>query len=455
MSKTYSRKFWIIFWLISVIFLTGWFLYWEIKNRNVKMLDNVVEYLPFGEEKREEYKTLLSMADYILKKDDTEKTFLLLFQNNLELRPGGGYIGSFGIITFKNGEITKLQTHDVSNYDGRIPDTVEPPYPMKELLAIKSWKLRDSNYSPDFITNAKKAEEFYYMGQGEEKFDGIIGVNASVLTSFLQVTGPVEIPGYPGTYDSENAIIQLEGQVEKDFYAQGIERGDRKAVMKPLADEIVKRCFALDKMGKLKLAGVVMEDLENKDIQLYFKNPELEKSAQRASWDGTVDQAWQKDYLMMVDANLGAYKSDYYIKRSFDYQLDLSQETPKVTLKVTYNHTAKQKDFMTRDYISYLRVYVPDGSWLESSEGTGEMHFGQEAGKKYFGSIITVPLGQSRTITFSYNLPKGTIKAPYTLKLQKQSGVSSVPGDILLINPDGSKKSYSVNLQNTWVSSDN
>jgi len=113
----------------------------------------------------------------------------VLFQNNFELRPGGGFIGSFGILKVKGGKVTKFEVHDTGNFDGRIPDTVAPPYPMKETLNIPSWKLRDSNWEPDFETNAKQAIEFYKMGQGEENFDGVVAITANVLTSFLSGRG--------------------------------------------------------------------------------------------------------------------------------------------------------------------------------------------------------------------------------------------------------------------------
>jgi hypothetical protein len=424
--KKYSLKFWIIFWVIAALFLAGWFLFWQMKNKGIKSLETAVSFLPIGDESKADYKTLLALSDYFLNTNGQEKTFLILFQNNLEIRPGGGYIGSFGILKVKDGKVTELQTHDLSNFDGRIPDTEKPPYPMQETLGINSWKLRDSNFSPDFVENAQKAEYFYYLGKGEEKFDGVIGITANVLTSFLKVTGPVQIEGYPGTYEDENAIIALEYQVEKAFYEQGIQKGERKNIMNELAKVIMKRVFELNNSQKLELAKISLEDLKKKDIQLYFKNQELQEQIERIGWGGIVDANWKKDYLMISDANLGAFKSDYYINRSIDYSVDLSGDAPKAILKITYTHTAKQKDWMTRDYVDYLRVYVPDGSWLESYKNFDNVKYVSEFGKKYFGSLIKIPLGQTKTIEFTYSLPK-EIKDNYDLKIQKQAGINDVP----------------------------
>jgi len=191
MRKHRSIKFWIIFWLISILFLVGWFFYWNSRGlENQTALEKIISFIHIGEETKDEWKAIAYFTENILESDQ-EKTFMLLFQNNLEIRPGGGFIGAFCVLKIKDGKVTSLQIHDTGNFDGRIPDTEEPPYPMKETLAIKSWKLRDSNYSPDFSVNAKKAEYFYNLGQGQEKFDCIVGITTNVLTSFLSATGPV------------------------------------------------------------------------------------------------------------------------------------------------------------------------------------------------------------------------------------------------------------------------
>ncbi len=450
MSKRYSLKFWIIFWSIAIAFLAGFYLILQFKNNASKVINTAIDYLPLDLKDKKEYKAIAYFADYLLRKDNRQKTFMILFQNNMELRPGGGYIGSFGILKVKNGQIQELQTHDLSNFDGRIPSTIEPPYPMKETLRIDSWKLCDSNWSPDFFENARKAEYFYRLGQGEEQFDAIIAINSNVLTSFLAVTGPVELPGYPGTFDSENAILTLEYQVEKGYAQQGIEKGERKSIMNELAEVIMKKVSDMNSAQKLDLAKIILKDLNSKNIQLYFGDINLENQARSSGWSGEVDKNWKNDYLMVVDANLGAYKSDYYIKRSFDYLIDLSGNIPKATLKITYIHTGKVKDWMTRDYLTYLRVYVPENSWLNDSKGLGEIKYGSDLGKKSFGSLVNVPLNQTKTVEFDYTLPENFDVENYGLLIQKQSGVNDIPGRISVIGKDGVEKKYDINLESDW-----
>ena len=453
MSKQHSLKFWIIFWSVAVVFLSGFYFFLEVKKQPGKILSETIDYLPIELSKKNEYKSLAYFADYLLKKDDREKTFLILFQNNMELRPGGGFIGAFGILKIKNGKIIDLQSHDLSNFDGRIKEIIEPPYPMRETLRINALGLRDSNWSPDFSENAKKAEYLYHLGDGQENFDGVVAINTNVLNSFLKITGPVSLPDYPGTYTSENATLNLEYQVEKGFENQGIERGERKSIINELASVIMEKVFSLNNSQKIDLAKIILEDLNNKDIQLYFKDMNLQNKAEEIGWTGRVDNSWKKDYLMLIDANLGSFKSDYQIERSFEYSIDLSKEIPQADLKINYTHKGKEKDWMTKDYQTYLRVYVPDSAWLTNAKDFGNIKFGEEFGKKYIGTLFTVPLNSTKTVEFNYTLKDLNTKN-YDLLVQKQSGISELPGKITVIKKNGEKKIYNVKAENEWKMSE-
>lgn len=453
--KQYSTKFWVIFVIVSIIFLCAWFVFWEVKNQGAGSLRNMVGLVPLEKETKTDLETVMALTDTLLATDGQEKTFLILFQNNLELRPGGGFIGSFGILKIRDGKLVDFAVHDTGNFDGRIPDTVEPPYPMKETLRINAWKLRDSNYTPDFPENAKQAEWFYHMGQGTEQFDGIVAVTANVLTSFLRVIGPVTIEGFPGTYDADNAILDLEYQVEQGYLKQDIAFGERKSVMGILGLEILHRTKTLPLSKKYELFQTILEDLHQKDIQVFFKDETLQEEVAAAHWDGALDRTWKDDYLFVVDANLNSFKSDYFMKRSYAYTVDLSGAVPKAVLTVTYKHTAQARDWFTKDYQTFLRVYTPKGSYLNIVTGAAkDPAYGEFLGKKSFGVLVHIPLGTEKTVTFEYDLPHEVASAWYDLKIQKQAGMESIPMTVTVIKADGTKEEKQFTLGRDTVLSD-
>lgn len=445
MLKKYSLKFWIIFWLIAAVLLAGWYVFLQVKYRNIENLKPFLKIVPVGNEKRNEIGALMDIYSQI-GNSNGEKNLLVLFQNNLELRPGGGFIGAFGVVKIRNGRIVSINVEDSGNFDKNIPATMAPPAPLKDILGTESWKMSDSNWSPDFKTNAKQAEYFYKLGGGQENIDGVVAINTSVLNSILGVTGPVKIEGYPGEYRDENAILQLEYQVEKGYTEQGIAKVERKNVMGELADVLEQKVETLSFSQQLSLAGKMENHLKQKDIQLFFNDGNLQSEIENLGWGGRVKD-FSGDYLMAVDANLLSLKSDYCIKRSMNYGVDLSGDAPQAVLNITYEHTCQAKDWMTTDYRDWLRVYAPAGSNLEEADGqTGDAELSEELGKKVFGMRVDVPIGETKTITLKYQLPQSVKNNDYHLIIQKQSGSGDLPVNISVKYPDGSGTSVQETL---------
>jgi hypothetical protein len=407
------------------------------------------------DQNKRSFETVAQLGSQLMNTNGEEKTFLILFQNNMELRPGGGFIGSFGILKIRDGRVTKFDVHDTGNFDGRIPDTVTPPYPMEQTLKIHSWKLRDSNWSPDWKENALQAIDFYRLGGGEERFDGVIGVTTHVLTSFLDITGPVEIEGYPGTYGSDHAILDLEYQVEKGYIDQGIPVGDRKSVMGLLGNQILATVKTLPLNKQYALLRVVFQDLNQKDIQIWFVDKDWQDQVMATGWDGSFDTRFDGDFLFVVDANLASWKSDLFINRSIAYTVDLQGEKPKAHLEISYEHSAEKRDWLTKEYQTYLRVYAPHGGWFGSIEGESSLPpvYGEYQGKKFAGVLVHVPLGTTRVVSFDYELPS-ELRDHYDLKIQKQAGVNDIPVTVKIIRLDGSETNKSFTLNSDVILSD-
>jgi hypothetical protein len=455
MKKSRSWTFWILFWIIAVILLIGWFFFWQWKNKGYEGLNPLVNILPVNQEIKTDMQALTRVADAMLVKDGRERVYLILLQNNTELRPGGGYIGSFAILKMRDGHVTDFAVHDTNIFDGREPKTIEPPYPMRETLRVTAWQMRDSNWSPDFPTNALKAEEMYHLGDGGEHFDGIFGVTTNLLTSILKLTGPITPEGYDKTFTAETAVDDLEYQVEQQWWKDGESLGTRKQIIRTLGDSILAKAKGFGLKEKQALFETFLANLHQKDIQVYFKDEALQNEINKAGWSGRVDTSWTEDYLSVVDANLSALKTDRLMDRHIDYTVDMTGSDTRATVAITYKNNGTQKDWRTSDYQSFVRVYAPDGSWLDSVTGAvTQPVFGTELSKKYFGALIQVPLGSEKTVTFKYTLPKTVTREYYDLKLDKQAGVNNTTASIHILKPGGLRDDHTVDLTQPWVLSE-
>lgn len=430
---------------VLIVAGSGAYLFFYAKNHKIEFAANslnlfqkVSKLLPIAPDTKKEIEVINSLVSELTKQDNQVRVFLVLLQNSDELRPGGGFLGQYAIIKTKNGEITSTFVEDANLLDQRIVAKITPPYPFTRKMQLKKWKFRDSNFSPDFATNADKAQYFYRLAGGYEKFDGVIAVNSLTFNRILELTGPIQIPGDSNVYTSENGSHKLEERVEKAYLGEDVPaelKQNRKLIMKKLAAEIVRRAVTVSNIPKL--AEFAQNELRNKDVMLYFKDPNLQSLIASVHWDGAVATDWNDDYLMLVDANMGALKSDYYIKRSLDYTVDFTGEKPTATILYTYKHTAPYGDWRTSDYHTYLRAYVPKGSKLIERKMVGSPLTDEAFNKTYFGVFVDVLIGGETQGMIRYELPDTITPENYRLLIQKQSGVGTLPVTIHMKTKDG------------------
>lgn len=379
-------------------------------------------------------KTIPLLAGY-----PTQKTYLFLLENNTELRPTGGFIGTYGILKVKDGEIATFNTDNIYNLD--VPAekflNVEPPEPMVKYLKSTNWYLRDSNWSPDFPESAEKALWFYQQERGTEKnFDGAIAVTPTFIESLIELTGDLQVQGI--TFTKENFIDTLQYQVEQGYYRQGISESERKEVIGSLAQILLDRILALPQSEWDDLWTTFIKDVERKQILIYLKDPELQSIIDSENWGGSVKPT-NGDYLMLIDANMAALKSDPGVKRQISYDVSLRGDEAIANLRIVYTNGGTITWKSTR-YRSYTRIYVPLGSKIISSNGfmtndrlqngvPADAEVGTELDKTVFSGFIAVEPKESGTLEISYSLPQSVYELikekNYSLDIQKQAGTSS------------------------------
>ncbi len=443
MKKIFTRRRMILIGIALVLLAGGVYLFnfskINKKDLAIKSLAVITKFsglLPIPDDEKKELDVMNKLVEYFTKKDGVTRTFMIMLQNNMELRPGGGFLGQYAILKIKDGEVISTFFEDANLLDQRINAKITPPYPFTRMMDIKKWKFRDSNFSPDFPTNVEKAKYFYRLAGRNSDFDGVIAVNAEVFNDVLELTGPITVPGYGVTFNSTDGALKLEEYVEKRYIMNPeIDTQNRKEIMRKMAPMMIEKLFSLGNVAKIAELG--HKELQNRNVMINFKDEYLQGLIESVFWDGRVARDWNSDYLMMVDANMGALKTDHYIKRDVSYDVDLTLEKPTVTLNILYKNNATYGDWRTSDYHSYLRVYVPKGSTFLESKMVSLANKGEDFEKTYFGFICHVLIGRETNAIIKYELPAGFGIDDYRLLVQKQSGVGNIPFKIHLKTKDG------------------
>ncbi|MBU0596620.1 DUF4012 domain-containing protein [Patescibacteria group bacterium] len=364
------------------------------------------------------------------------KTYLLLFENNTELRPGGGFIGSYAVVRVSNGEPEILAMEGTELLDRRTPDDWKPvpPRPITDHLGVDRWYFRDSNWSPDFSVSAEKALEFY-VGEGgtaSDQIDTVVAFTPTVLEGLLELLGPITVEDIEFT--SGNVTEKLQYATGYGYSEKGLVFSERKEIMRSFFDVVLSKAkqkgiFAIDDYINL---GIKM--LDEKQIVIHSLDTDTQKKIIGINWDGEIDSV-AGDYLVWVDANLAALKTDHAMERTLNYSIEKNsadQYVAKATMK--YDHLGIF-DWRTSRYRTYARIFVPDGSKFLGVVGSmktdrsmelGTVDIGRELGKQWFGTFISIEPGTNGELSFSYILPDYIAsqidEGMYTLFVQKQLG---------------------------------
>lgn len=389
--------------------------------------------------------------------------FLLIMQNNDELRPTGGFIGVYGILETKSGEIVSVKTDDSYHVDMPASLTnkwnLEPPAPLKKYLAVEKWYLRDANWSPDWALSAKKITEIYNgeiaaVNGTTTPFTGIIGITPNVVSNLIKLVGPITVRGV--TYNADNLQPLLQYNVEVAYKDQNISSWDRKEVINELLTELKQRLFVLPANRWNELITVLDNAVATRDLQLYFDNASWESLARNLGASGELIDT-DSDYLMTVDANLGAFKSDVVVKKDLSYNVASGSGGLNASLKFNYQHEGGF-DWRTTRYRSYTRVYAPLGSrlislsGLDSSSADLSADDDRELNKTVFGFFLTVEPGSSREVVLDYRLPDYIYRqfnqGNYKLLVQRQAGQRIDALNVSIKPLKGKALGWNTNLDN-------
>jgi len=355
-----------------------------------------------------------------------------MLQNNDELRPTGGFLGTYGILEIDNGALKSFVAEDVYHLDMPVKDTLDifPPAPLKQYLKVDRWFLRDANWSPDWPTASRQIQETYNRELALDKktptqFDGVIAINPAFAADLIDLVGPIKVKNV--VYKGDNFQELLQYEVEMSYVKQNISSWDRKEVINDIFTELKKRLFSLPYQDYTKILALLNNNLAEKNVQIYLKNPAGQELIKNLGWAGEVRNS-DSDYLMIVDANLAAFKSDAVVGKNWSYSLTKGTGGLKASLNLKYRHDGKF-DWRTTKYRSYTRVLAPLGSTLikiSGAESGVDVVEDKALDKTSFGFFLTVDPQKSGEVTLEYQLPNKIFEqfqnGSYELYWQRQSG---------------------------------
>lgn len=374
---------------------------------------------------------------------ESPQTYLVLFLNNTELRPAGGFIGSYAVLKIDKGVPSLIKVEGTEILDNSAPDfEFAPPDQLMKILNIKRWNFRDSNWSPDFALASERALELYKKEGGVEadNIDGVIAFTVTSLEEVLKISGPVEVNGM--VFNAGNFAEKLEYEVEYGYADKGINFSDRKKTLIDLTKVMLEKMRKDIFVNWSKYLALMERMADEKQLMAYSLNAQTQTFLSNKNWAGRMVLPPKGDYLMWVDANLGALKTDASIKRELTVKVDqVGKERMVNQVKMKYIHGGKF-DWRTTRYQTYARIFVPIGTELTGIEGVevpkpekGKPKIdpltlvdkGEENGFQWFGTFLKVEPGETKELSFKYVTPARMFQMlsnrTFRMRVQKQPGV--------------------------------
>ncbi len=358
-----------------------------------------------------------------------EKRYVLFFYNNMELRPGGGFLGSFATVNFDNYTMKDLIVYDVYDADGQLKIHLEPPEAIRDHLQQPHWFLRDSNFSPDFPENVKNAQIFLEKEMRFAPFDGAVGITTTGITNVIDAFGTLYVSDYKETVDKNNFYLKTQERAQTNFFPGSTQK---KSFLSALLQTMLAN---LGGVNKGALGQLVLTSLEEKHIALNFSDPDLQQTITQTGWGGAILQSecikntlCISNALIPIDANLGVNKANFFVSREFGIHTQIDQNgTVNNTFTSHIQNDSPDNEF-GGDYKNFFRLYIPRSAKVKKVLINGkEIDDIVEKSTAYFKTIelLVQTEKQSKDVVevqyvLSQKVKKGT--NTYQLALQKQIG---------------------------------
>lgn len=353
------------------------------------------------------------------------KNYLVIFQNDKELRPSGGFLTAYAVFTLDKGRLSSSAASDsyFIDIDNKLSVYDAAPAVITKYLKLQDNKLffRDANLSPDFKVSMETVEKIWNRSRLVPRTDGIVALDTHFVESMMEVLGEVALPGYP-KFTKENVVEQLE-LVSNVLGSRLEKRQGRKDIIGLLMQNMLQKAFAAGGKQYLNLITTIWQEAEQKHILVYLHDPTAQALAESRNFAGRIWD-YDGDYLHINDANFAGRKANWFMKEEVTKEVKVEKDKIITTLKIDYENTGKYHPDFNTGYRDYVRIYVPPGSKLISGEGSMEpLTTGEDLGKTFFAAYMAVdPLKKVR-LTVKYETPRSVVKDnTYRLLIQKQPG---------------------------------
>ncbi|HEY8746072.1 MAG TPA: DUF4012 domain-containing protein [Chloroflexota bacterium] len=378
---------------------------------------------------------------------DGPTSYLVVAQDPADIRPTGGFMGSWGVLTLNQGQISGLK------YQGYVPwEDVRDPQrnwpletaPMQRYLGFCCLDMQDANWYPDFPTTALVLEQFS-QGDQPAPLSGVIAFDPALVQMLLRVTGPVDLPAQHVTVTDSNLVDLANLYEGRGPIPPPSGQALGKQFLTLVAQALVARITHDPHLSLSSLLSALLPLLNDKHILLAFNAPDPAAVVADLGWDGAVATP-AGDYLLVDETSMSDNKIDGSIARSITDTVKLAPDgSADVTAAINITNRFPfpvDRGAKTTDYRDFFRLYLPAGASAIHLAGVDDVWpVSTESGHAVASGYVVIPRGATRVVTVTYHVPGAVIIGSggngYALHVQVQPGDQAIAFQLHVLGPNG------------------
>jgi hypothetical protein len=363
------------------------------------------------------------------------RRFLLLSQNPDEVRPTGGFIGTYGVLTTRNGHMVLDQYAATSDWYGPRPQAELPAalaaLPLRLDTPPQAQTIANVNATADFPASGRLAASLWRAG-GEQPVDGVISITPAVMARILGVLGPVTVPGYPETVTAAN----LATRVDFHLHFEAPPPAGRKAFLVELVHVVVQRLLDAPASKWDPLARAIGEGFQAREAMAWSHRPVIQNAVVERGWDGTLPQV-AGDFFYDAEFEYSAKNGDG-LHRTFDHNVVLRADgSARITTRVTIANTLPPNygydGTLNIDSLSFVTIYGPNGAVLGAASDPPDARPASLSSHPAAAWFEAADPRSSTTFNVAWEVPQLLVPAPdggleYQLKFMR---LPAHNGDVL------------------------
>ena len=367
------------------------------------------------------------------------RNYLVLVQNNAEVRALGGIPGALVVLAADEGAL-KLVDHGSSSDIGRFKPALEVDKEQEQIYTTRLGAyVQNVNLTPDFPTAASTASRMWELKNKGSDIDGVLSIDPVALGYLLDATGPIRLEDLdsisgqlgplPTTLTADNVVPTL----LSDVYREIEEPAMQDAYFAAVAGEVFSG-FTGGDIDAAQMVKALRKGAEENRLLVWSGDDSEQKVIAGSSLGGAIAGSTNEPEIGVYFNDGTGAKMDYYVRREVHLEKRCQPDgyyRYAVQTTITNNAPANARKTLP-DYVTGAGVfgvtpgavqtnvyaYGPTEWFLDSGARDGKAApFGSYKHDERPVGAATVSLspGESTTVEFEFSTPYETDEPALTV----------------------------------------